>query len=83
MIIDTKIDMIHNDKLLRGKEIVIQRQNMFGGRGFMSDEILEIEMSIDELEELIMNLPRILKDLELRTVENIAKEKNMKITPGK
>jgi hypothetical protein len=35
----------------------------------MSEEILEVEMSKDELEQLIMDLPRILKDLEQMTIE--------------
>ncbi|MDF2636827.1 MAG: hypothetical protein K0R78_3701 [Pelosinus sp.] len=30
----------------------------------MLDDILEIELSKEELEELIMNLPKILRDLE-------------------
>jgi hypothetical protein len=41
----------------------------------MSEEILEVEMSKDELEQLIMDLPRILKDLEQMTIENTTKLK--------
>ncbi|SFL89503.1 hypothetical protein [Pelosinus propionicus] len=41
----------------------------------MSDEILDIEMSKDEIEQLIMDLPRILKDLEQMTIESTRKVK--------
>ncbi|EIW19551.1 MULTISPECIES: hypothetical protein [Pelosinus] len=41
----------------------------------MLEEILEVEMSKDELEELIMDLPQILKDLEQMTIENTMKVK--------
>jgi hypothetical protein len=41
----------------------------------MSDEILGIELNKDELEQLITDLPRILKDLERMKIENnITKE---------
>jgi hypothetical protein len=40
----------------------------------MLDDILEIELSKEELEELINDLPRILHDLEQMAVETIAIE---------
>jgi hypothetical protein len=37
----------------------------------MSDDILEMKLSKEELEELIKDLPQILKDLEQTAMENI------------
>jgi len=42
----------------------------------MSDNILEIEMSKEELEHLIMELPQILKELEVGTIKDIEKVTN-------
>ncbi|AIF50588.1 hypothetical protein [Pelosinus sp. UFO1] len=41
----------------------------------MSDDILEIEMSKEELEHLIIELPQILKELEEGAIKDIVIEK--------